>query len=180
MSVSQAWRSADLTTEQLESLYEPILLEDALHKAAAFPTHPHESDNQSAGAYQAEMEDLEAFQFYVNKLAQVCDNERGGNTVSAIAILRGSSGPNYLIGSNFRDPGELQMTKDFMQALLDLMGKNPDKLQPKALRSRVLWFILSFNVPRLQEYLQHLSQAVQECRQSCERREEVEGKCFGM
>ncbi|KAH7184568.1 uncharacterized protein B0J16DRAFT_267046 [Fusarium flagelliforme] len=176
MSVSQAWRSADLTPEQLEALYQPILLEDALHKAATFPTYPHESDNQSAGTYQAEMEDLEAFRFYVNKLAQVCDNERGGDTVSAIAILRGSAGPNYVIGSNFRDPGDLQMTKDFMQVLLDLMGKNPDKLQPKALRSRVLWFILSFNIPRLQEYLQHLSQAVQECRESCERREEVEGR----
>ncbi|RFN42553.1 hypothetical protein FIE12Z_12791 [Fusarium flagelliforme] len=174
MSVSQAWRSADLTPEQLEALYQPILLEDALHKAATFPTYPHESDNQSAGTYQAEMEDLEAFRFFVNKLAQVCDNERGGDTVTAIAILRGSAGPNYVIGSNFRDPGDLQMTKDFMQALLDLMGKNPDKLQPKALRSRVLWFILSFNIPRLQEYLQHLSQAVQDCRESCERREEVE------
>jgi len=183
MPVSQAWRPArvgGLTPEQLEMLYEPILLYDALHKASAFATYPRESDNQLAGTYQAEMSDLKAFRFYVNKLAQACDNERGGDTVSAIAILRGSAGPKYVIGSNFRDPGDLQRTEDFMQRLLDLIGKNPDDLQLKALRSRVLWFILGFNIPRLEEYLQNLSQAVQECRGSCERKEEDESRCFRM
>ena len=126
------------------------------------------------------MADFKAFRFYVNKLAQACDNERGGDTVSAIAILQGSAGPNYVIGSNFRDPGDLQRTEDFMRRLLDLVGKNPDSLQPKPLRSRVLWYILGFNIPRLEEYLQNLKAAVQECRESCERKEEDESRCFRM
>lgn len=183
MPVSQAWRSArvgGLTSEQLQGLYEPILLHVALHKATAYPTYPHESENQLAGAYQAEMADFKAFRFYVNKLAQACDNERGGDTVSAIAILQGSAGPNYVIGSNFRDPGDLQRTEDFMRRLLDLIGKNPDGLQPKPLRSRVLWYILGFNIPRLEEYLQNLNAAVQECRESCERKEEDESRYFRM
>ncbi|KAJ4112119.1 hypothetical protein NW768_011698 [Fusarium equiseti] len=177
MSISLNWRSASfggLIPEQLEALYEPILLESALHKAATFPTYPHESESQSTGMYKPDMVDLKAFQFYVNKLAQVCDNERGGGTISAIAILEGSDGPNYVIGSNSKDSRSLQATKDFMQALLDLVGKNPDNLQSKALEKRVLWFILSFNISRLREYLQYLSRAVQECLDSCKRREEDE------
>lgn len=178
MSVSLAWQSESfggLTPDQLEVLYEPIILESVLQEAGPTPTYAHES--QSTGTYEAEMPDLKAFQFYVNKVAQVCDNERGGNTISALAILRGSVGPNYVFGFNFKDTGGLETTRNFVQALLDLVGKNPDNLQTAALGKRVLWFILSFNLPRLKEYLQLLSQAVQECLESCKRFEEDESKC---
>ncbi|KAH7159207.1 hypothetical protein DER46DRAFT_686573 [Fusarium sp. MPI-SDFR-AT-0072] len=148
-----------LTSHQLELLYEPMLLEVAF---------------QSTGKYEAEMLDLKAFQFYVNKLAQVCDNERGGDTISAVAILRGSIGPNYVFGSNSKDIRGLTTTQDFVQALLDLVGKNPEGLQAAALGKRVFWFILSFNIPRLKEYLKLLNEAVQECLESCKRKNEDE------
>ncbi|KAG8354244.1 hypothetical protein FVEN_g7674 [Fusarium venenatum] len=175
MSVSLAWQSDNfdgLTPHQLGVLYEPIVLELALQKAGTFPTYPHEK--QSTVKYEAEMPDFEAFQFYVNKLAQVCDNERGGDTISALAILQGSVGPNYVFGFNSKDTRGLKTTQNFVQALLDLVGKNPDDFQTAALGKRVLWFILSFNIPRLKEYLQCLSEAVQECLKSCKRLEEDE------
>ncbi|KAF4953250.1 hypothetical protein FGADI_6116 [Fusarium gaditjirri] len=175
MSISLAWqldKFGGLTSHQLELLYEPILLEVALKEVGKFPTYPHES--QSTGEYKAEMLDLKAFQFYVNKLAQVCDNERGGDTISALAILQGSVGPNYVFGSNSKDTRGLKITEDFVQALLDLVGKNPEGLQTSALGKRVLWFILSFNISRLKEYLKLLNEAVQECLESCKRRNEEE------
>ncbi|KAL6912551.1 hypothetical protein FSST1_010311 [Fusarium sambucinum] len=175
MSVSRAWQSDNfdgLTPHQLGLLYEPIVLELALQKVGAYPTYPHEK--QSIVKYKAEMPDFEAFQFYVNKLAQVCDNERGGDTISALAILQGSLGPNYVFGFNSKDTRGLQTTQDFVQALLNLVGKNPKGLQTAALGKRVLWFILSFNFPRLKEYLRYLSEAVQECLEDCKRREEDE------
>jgi hypothetical protein len=134
------------------------------------PVYPYES--QSSRNYKAKMPDLKAFQFYINKLAQVCDNKCGGNTISALAILQGSLGPHYVLGSNWKDTRGLETTKKFMQALLDLVGKNPDNLQTPALGKRVLWFILSFSFPQLQGYLQLLSTAAQECLESCKRRGE--------
>jgi hypothetical protein len=178
-SVSQVLQDdgfGGLTPRQVATLYEPIILESALQTATAFPAYPHESESQAAGVYEAEMPDLKAFRFYVNKLAQVCDNERRGGTISAVALLRGSIGPNYVIGSNLKDERALERTKGFVQSLLDLVGKNPENMRSRALENRVLWFILYFNMPRLREYLQNLSRAVQECRESCERREEGEGK----
>ncbi|KAI1071788.1 hypothetical protein LB507_005462 [Fusarium sp. FIESC RH6] len=179
MSASQALKAdtfGGLTPHQLGTLYEPILLDHALHKATAFPSYPHESESQGSGVYGAEMPDLKAFQFYVNKLAQVCDNERGGGTISAIAILRGSVGPSYVIGSNSKDEWALKRTKSFVQTLLDLVGKNPEKLQSRALEKRVLWFILYSNIARLQEYLQYLVQAVRQCQEYCERWGEEKGR----
>ncbi|EGU77942.1 hypothetical protein FOXB_11552 [Fusarium oxysporum f. sp. conglutinans Fo5176] len=175
MSVSLAWQSDNfcgLTPHQLETLYAPIILEYALQKVGTLPAYSHES--QSTEKYEAEMPDLKAFQFYVNKLAQVCDNERGGNTISALAILRGPLGPHYVFGSNWKDARGLKTTKSFVRALLDLVGKNPENLQTAALVKRVLWLILAFNIPRLQEYLKLLSAAVQECLESCKRRKEDE------
>ncbi|KAI1025261.1 hypothetical protein LB504_009987 [Fusarium proliferatum] len=175
MSVSLAWQPDNfcgLTPHQLEVLYEPIILECALREVGPPPTYSHES--QSTEKYEAEMPDLKAFQFYVNKLAQVCDNERGGNTISALAILQGSLGPHYVFGSNCKDARGLKTTKSFVQALLDLAGKNPENLNNGALVKRVLWLILAFNLPRLAEYLKHLSEAVQECLESCKRKKEDE------
>ncbi|KIL88665.1 hypothetical protein FAVG1_07912 [Fusarium avenaceum] len=174
MSVS-SWRSdgfGGLTPHQLELLYEPIILEAALQKAGSLSTYTQES--QSSQGYKADMPDLKAFQFFVNKLAQVCDNERGGDTVTALAVLQGSCGPHYVFGSNAKDARALETTKSFVKELLDLVGKNPEDLKTAALGKRALWFILSFNIARLREYLQHLGMAVQECLESCRRKEEDE------
>ncbi|KAM0242150.1 hypothetical protein ACHAP5_007387 [Fusarium lateritium] len=71
MSVSSAWKSGSfggLTPPQLELLYEPIILEAALQKAGSLPTYTQES--QLSQGYEADMPDLKAFKFFVNKLAQ--------------------------------------------------------------------------------------------------------------
>jgi hypothetical protein len=177
MAISSAWKSGGfggLTPQQLELLYEPIILEAALQKAGSLPTYTQES--QSSQRYEADMPDLKAFQFFVNKLAQVCDNERGGDTITALAVLQGSRGPHYVFGSNAKDARGLETTKSFVQALLDLVGKNPEDLKTTALGKRTLWFILSFNIARLREYLQYLGMAVHECLESCRRKEEDESR----
>lgn len=177
MAVS-SWKSdgfGGLTPHQLELLYEPIILEAALQKAGSLPTCAQ--DGQSSRGYKADMPDLKAFQFFINKLAQVCGNERGGDTITALAVLQGSCGPHYVFGFNAKDTRALETTKNFAQELLDLVGKSPEDLKAAALGKRVLWFILSFNIARLREYLQYLGMAVQECLESCRRKEEDEGRC---
>ena len=115
MSVSLAWQSDKydgLTPHQLGVLYEPLVLELALHKAAPFSISSNE--NQSSVKYKAGMADFEAFQFYVNKLAQVCNNKRSGDTIGALAVVQGSAGPNYVFGFNSKDTIGLKITESFI------------------------------------------------------------------
>ncbi|KAF5675776.1 hypothetical protein FHETE_2379 [Fusarium heterosporum] len=169
MPVSFACKPEDfggLTPHQVELLYEPIILEVALKKVRTFPTY--EDESQSCG-YEATMPDLKALRFYVDRFAQVCDNERGGDTISALAVLQGSNGPHYVFGANRKDERGLARTEEYVRGLLDLVGRNPEELNPAALEKRTLWSILSFNLSRLREYLSYLAQAVKECEASCQR-----------
>ncbi|KAF4962941.1 hypothetical protein FSARC_9014 [Fusarium sarcochroum] len=175
MSTPSAWKPehfGGLTPQQRQLLYEPIILECALQKTGNLPVYKPEG--QPPSDYDEAMPDFQAFQFFVNKVAQVCDNERGGDTVTALAILQGSLGPHYVFGSNLKDENASNATRDFVQSLLDLVGKNPEDLNTTPLKSRALWLILSFNVSRLVEYLEFLKASADECLQSCRRREEDE------
>ncbi|KAF4999909.1 hypothetical protein FGRMN_2147 [Fusarium graminum] len=177
MSSSFAWKSGEfggLTPQQLELLYEPIVLEHTLQKAGKLPAYAQE--DESPETYETEFEDLRAFKFYVNKLAQVCDNERGGDTISALAVLQGTSGPHYVFGSNWKDKRALETTESFMRALLTLVGKKSDDVKTMTLGKQALRFILLFNIPRLREYLNSLTNAVKECLENCRKKEEDEGK----
>ncbi|KAF4445849.1 hypothetical protein F53441_10495 [Fusarium austroafricanum] len=157
----------------LQLLYEPIILEHALQKIGGLQICSLE--NQTLDNYDAAMPDFEAFQFFTNKMAQVCDNERGGNSVSALAILQGELGPNYVFGSNYKDENEVESTQDFVRTLLDLVGLNPDSLGTSALQKKVLALMLSFNMPRLGEYLLLLKRSVNSCLDICKRRGDDNG-----
>ncbi|KAK1658731.1 hypothetical protein BDP55DRAFT_720395 [Colletotrichum godetiae] len=152
--------------------YEPIVLEDALQKACrlgqeVFNGIP-EVDNNSL-ATQAQV-----FHFFVNKLAQICDNRRGGETVSSVTVLDGPDGPEYLFASNHRDADELSETQEFAESLLTLVGKNPTGLKQKTLVKQVLWKILLFNLPRLNLYLKALDTSIDACIDDCRRRKAPE------
>ncbi|KAK1655059.1 hypothetical protein BDP81DRAFT_308554 [Colletotrichum phormii] len=152
--------------------YEPIVLENALQKACRFGQEVFngipEVDNNSL-ATQAQV-----FHFFVDKLAQVCDNRRGGETVSSFTVLNGPDGPEYLFASNHRDADELSETQEFAESLLTLVGKNPTGLKQKALAKQVLWKILLFNLPRLNIYLNTLGTSIDACIDDCNRREAPE------
>lgn len=177
MSVSLAWKPkhfGGLNTNQLQLLYESILLGSALAEARHLPVYIPESQTQ--GDYSQEMPDFEAFRFYVNKVAQTCDNERGGDSITALAILKGSTGPNYVFGSNAKGSNELKATEDFVKTLLHLVGDNPDELKSSPLARRVLWFILSFNISRIEEYLDYLNRSIEQCREYCKRHNNDKGR----
>ncbi|OHE97159.1 hypothetical protein CORC01_07600 [Colletotrichum orchidophilum] len=149
--------------------YEPVVLEQALQVACrdgqeVFNGNP-KVDNDSL-ATQAQV-----FRYFVEKLAQVCDNERGGKTVTSFAVLNSPEGPEFVFGSNDRDANELSETQQFAESLLTLVGQNPTGLKPKALAKQVLWKILLFNLPRVGIYLDKLGGYLHACIGDCDRRE---------
>ncbi|KAK2024326.1 hypothetical protein LX32DRAFT_643726 [Colletotrichum zoysiae] len=106
---------------------------------------------------------LSPFQKFLCKLAQVCDAEKGGDTITALVALRAADGPGYHLASNGRKPSELESTKNFLSGLLDYVGRNPDGLAEKPLKKQVLWRVLEFNLPRVRFYLKQVIASVGEC-----------------
>ncbi|KXH32469.1 hypothetical protein CNYM01_01017 [Colletotrichum nymphaeae SA-01] len=153
--------------------YEPIVLEYALQVACragqdVFNGTP-KVENDSL-ATQAQV-----FRSFVEKLAQVCDNERGGKTVTSFTVLEGEDGPEFVFASNHRDADELSETQQFAEDTLTLVGKNPTGLKPRPLAKQVLWKILLFNLPRLGIYLDNVGRYLDACIDDCDRRDASEG-----
>ncbi|RKK31987.1 hypothetical protein BFJ66_g15586 [Fusarium oxysporum f. sp. cepae] len=134
--------------------YEPIVLEK--------PRDGHFDNLQS---------DFEAFRVLVNKLAQVCDNERGGDSVTAMTILEGTNGPEFVFAANRKDEEETRATARFVTNLLQLAGQNLQNLSSNALEKRVLRMILAFNMSRITEYKDKLDKALGLCLEDHERRQ---------
>ncbi|KAF4982186.1 hypothetical protein FZEAL_2164 [Fusarium zealandicum] len=161
---------AGLNRHQCKILYGPIVLEYALIQSCE-PTRQQPKDQTSAppnslGSGQ------ELFQSLANKLAQVCDNERGGSTVTAITILNGPDGPNYVLAANRKEQEEMEATKSFIKTLVDLVGLNPDKLNAGPLQKKVLWTILSFNISRVEVYRANLASSLEACLESYSRHDD--------
>ncbi|KAK2018752.1 hypothetical protein LZ32DRAFT_653523 [Colletotrichum eremochloae] len=103
---------------------------------------------------------LSPLQAFLCKLAQVCDTEKGGDTITALVALKTDNGPEYLFASNSRKEAELEITRKFLADLLDFVGRNPVGLAEKALKKQVLWRILEFDFPRVDFYVKQIVASV--------------------
>ncbi|KAM0543165.1 hypothetical protein ACHAPJ_012463 [Fusarium lateritium] len=104
------------------------------------------------------------------KLAQILDNQKGGNCVTALVALKGRCGPEYVFASNLRKEPELQRVKSFLSELLTYAGNPPPEQHknPKALQKQLFGKIVEFNFPRLEVYLKGLGSALKACIVCCE------------
>ena len=157
---------AGLSPDQLKLLYEPILLEEALSQNPSVVRELPENHMPDAG--DELLSDSENFKNFANKLAQVCDSEKGGNTVTALVVLQGAEGPEYVLASNARQENELRATAGFLAKLLNLAGGNLEELTQDQmdLEKQILWLVLSYNVPRLEQYRSYLEKALIQCLES--------------
>lgn len=159
--------------------YQPILLDKALVSAIKAQQEGfYDSSNGGGGALQS---DQQLFYTFVNKLCQVCDNERGGKTVTSISITSNLGIPKYILGSNRRTLDQLSNTREFLTSLLSYIANNRpdknDKTKFKAINKQVLWRILEFGFPRVKAYLVNLKKYVNLCIEDCENRSEnLKGK----
>lgn len=106
---------------------------------------------------------LNSFQLFLCKLAQICDTNKGGDTITALVALKAANGPGYLFASNNRREMELKDTQSFLQGLLEYVGRNPEGLGKKAMQKQILWRALEFNFPKVEFYINHALAAIEEC-----------------
>ncbi|KAL5585528.1 hypothetical protein FOVSG1_014917 [Fusarium oxysporum f. sp. vasinfectum] len=115
---------------------------------------------------------LTDYQKFICKMAQILDNEKGGDSATALIVAKGLRGPDYVFASNSRKASELERAKSFLSDLLGYVGSNPDELTPKGLQKQVFDRILEFNFLRFDAYLNGLGTALQSCIDNCERSQE--------
>ncbi|KAL6874796.1 hypothetical protein J3F83DRAFT_728706 [Trichoderma novae-zelandiae] len=152
--------------------YEPILLEVALkeirpHRFAATQHEPNTiRDSVDSGE--------QTFRCFVNRLAQVCDNVRGGNgaTVTSIAVLEEPEGVHYVIGSNNRTAAKLHGVEVFVKELLNIAAQSTDRQADGGLpvHREALWHILKFDENRVRYYLTSTVEYLKLCIDDYDRR----------
>lgn len=122
--------------------------------------------------------DLNDFQLFLCKLAQICDTSKGGDTITALVALKDANGPRYLFASNNRNEVQLQGTETFIRDLLDYVGINPENLGEKPMHKKVLWRILDFNFPRVEFYLKQVVIYIRKCSDKCHTHLAEDGECL--
>lgn len=118
---------------------------------------------------------------FVNKLAQICDSKRGGDTVTAFAILQ----PNdvqYRFASNKRSAGDLKKVQTYITDILTILGKASNEDIRKAIWNRqipifsvILQKIIKFNRRRLVTYIKEIANHSGSCIEGARNETATEG-----
>jgi hypothetical protein len=118
---------------------------------------------------------------FVNKLAQICDSQFGGKTVTAFAVLQPGS-VEYRFGCNERNASALGRVKLYITEVLDTLGNaGPDHVKQAAtdphtpLFSQLLEKVVKFNRPRIERYVADLANWLEICIEESSRVDSNEG-----
>jgi hypothetical protein len=111
------------------------------------------------------------FHTFVNKLAQICDFEPKGNTVSAIAVIWRDGRICYILASNRRTNVPLKNGRAGLTAVLDILKSNLEATTSESdevMEGRLMREVLRWNSVRVRSYLTSLSKALQACMKRCD------------
>ncbi|KAL2214525.1 hypothetical protein CC79DRAFT_1317165 [Sarocladium strictum] len=144
--------------------YEPVKLEETLVDACS--RLPNFSGRVSAETETGlERGDERAFQSFLNKVAHVCDIQKGGDTVTAIGIVAEFGNVRYFIGSNARKASTHGTLEGFMRGLLAIptIASPTIPVTETGQFLQMLKYIAAFNKPRISFYTRALQARRIEC-----------------
>ena len=154
-------------TKLRKLFFPPLVLLESLNeicpagppkKASDAPPNPNESPQ-------------EMFQTLVNKLAQICDFEPKGNTITALTVIWYNGRVCYVLASNRRGGGALKNARAVLNAVLGILKANLEastRVSDEEMEKRLLREILSWNNVRVRSYLISLSRELQVCMKRCD------------
>jgi cytochrome P450 len=116
----------------------------------------------------------DAFQCFLNKLAQICDTERGGKTVTAFTVLKHPDHIEYVFASNQRKLKGLVEAQGFVKDLLTCLGE-VELSALDGLKSAMIRKIICFGKPRIQGYIGDLKAHTATCIEFCKKETTDEG-----
>jgi hypothetical protein len=161
-----------LTYAFANKFYGPIILLSALNDACSHSRPVNFPDL----SLDAEKSPERGFHDFVNKLAQLCDIERGGKTITALAVLQYYDCVHYRFTSNNREDWELDHTKNFIKTILNALGA-AEKHSVQSLTSNILRTSLCFTRPRVKGYAKALNKEVTSCISAIREENTDECKC---
>lgn len=156
--------------------YEPIVLLDALN--ATYKRKPYNDPDPSSDTTQSPER---TFQCFVNKLAQLCDSDKGGETVTAFTVLQHPDHIEYRFASNQRDTEDFIRAQNFTTSILHILGSMEGR-EKQSVISNILQTSLSFSRPRVTVYVRLLRVQAEICISACkvENTTECEYKDLGV
>jgi hypothetical protein len=143
--------------------YGPILLLHGLNVACIHNQPVHFPDV----LLDAEQSPKQAFHDFVNKLAQLCDIKRGGETVTAFTVLEFPDHIQYRFTSNHRESEDFSLTQRFVTSILNALGR-AERHELQDMTSTILRTFLPFTRPRVEAYVNLLKKQTIICISSTE------------
>ncbi|KAM5355336.1 hypothetical protein ACJ41O_001982 [Fusarium nematophilum] len=154
------------TPKQKRRFYEPVVLDKALNKISHEEGSLRSSDVQPTPSTEEQR-----FHRFTHRLAGACDNDKGGDPVTSIAVLEHEDRFVYVFGCNQVDPSALLAAQQFLYRLLERLS-GFDRLKGEAsasARNELLSRILVFNLLRTHRYLKDLKAYLPGCLEYCNR-----------
>lgn len=154
-------------TKLRKLFFPPLVLLECLNKIC--PQGP--SQKVSDAPLNTNQSPEEMFHTFVNKLAQICDFEPKGNTVTALAVIRHNGRICYILASNRRGTGAWKNARAGLQAVLDILKSNLEtkiSSSDEVMERRLMHEILFWNNVRVRSYLTALSKELQACMKRCD------------
>ncbi|KAH6990951.1 hypothetical protein BKA56DRAFT_667469 [Ilyonectria sp. MPI-CAGE-AT-0026] len=151
--------------KQLRRFYEPVVLFKALNDISRTLGRIRLPDRSPTPET-----DEEKFQLFLDKLALVCDREKRGSTVTAVAVLDQEEDVlTYVFACNQISTSGLEKTTNFVLELLKKVEgfNNLEPAEKIGVREDIRNLILAFNRPRVECYMRSVLQELENCIQSC-------------
>jgi hypothetical protein len=156
--------------------YEPIILLKVLNatcdKKLSNAPDPSSDTTQSP---------KHIFQWFVNALAQLCDSEKGGNSVTAFVVLQNPDHIEYRFTSNQRDTQDFIRAQNFISSILHILGSMRTNEKQSAI-SDILRRSLSFSRSKVMVEAKTLKNRAEKCLSACkqENTDECEYEDLGL
>ncbi|CZR61727.1 uncharacterized protein PAC_11624 [Phialocephala subalpina] len=142
--------------------YEPIVLLKVLN--ATCDKKPSNAPDPSPDMTQSPEH---TFQWFVNTLAQLCDSDKGGKTVTAFTVLQHPDHIEYRFTSNQRGTEEFIRAQTFTSSILHILGSMQGH-EKQSVISDILRRSLSFSRSGVTVEVRILKGRAEECISACE------------
>jgi hypothetical protein len=163
MSSASADDAIRLTPSLTRRLFLPIILLQSLLRVFKREKSIRVLDDPKAAP-------VDIYETFVNKLGHICESAKGGDKVTAFAILQ-LGVIQYYFTSNHRDEEDYERTTDYITDILNTLGNAADEeverrtpnSTPSAVFQSLLQKILRFNQSRIKGYIFAIKKALGFC-----------------
>ena len=157
----------------LYRFYEPLVLLHVLDPTGE--QRISRCPSEDLDAPQLELRELR--RNFLEQLAYICDYEKGGDTVTAMALEARPSGVTYWVSSNtMPSPKAISFLRRILGILKSLAFSHAEHRNIE--EDRIIQRCISFNRQRLKAYRKFLQKFLPRCLESLKSSEELEGMCL--